>query len=338
MMVQRLLPIFLCLPLLAACGKSALPEPPPPFVKTQVVGVQADAAATTYSGEVRARHETTLAFRVGGKIIERLVDVGAVVKPGQALARLDPADLALQARQTEAQRVLADADAKRYRELREKNFISQAALDSKETAAQTASAQAALARNQSGYAVLKADKAGAVAQAMAEPGQVVSAGQGVLRIAEAGEIEVAIAIPESRLAGLKPGVPAEVGFWAERKPLRGRLRELSPVADPATRTYAARVTLLDADPGIALGMTANVRFVLPEEDVLVVPQAAIFQQGDKPAVWVVGEGDVLALRPVVLGAWRDAGAVIVAGLKPGERIVAAGVHKLTVGTKVRPQQ
>ncbi|MDD5249232.1 MAG: efflux RND transporter periplasmic adaptor subunit [Rhodocyclaceae bacterium] len=337
-MTPRALLALPCLFALAACG-----EPPPPpataaVVKTIIAGAQPASVVRTYSGEVRARHETTLAFRVGGKIVERLVDVGAVVRPGQVLARIDPADLALQAGQAEAQRALAEADARRYRDLRTKNFISQSALDAKETALQTAGAQAALARNQSAYAVLRADKAGAIAQVLAEPGQVVAAGQGVFRLAEAGAVEVAIAVPESGLAGLKPGLPAQVGFWAERKPLPARLRELSPVADPATRTYAVRVALTAADPAVALGMTATVRFAQDGGDALVVPQAAIFQQGQQPAVWVVGADNAVTLRAVVLGSYDDAGATVTAGLKPGERIVAAGVHKLHAGQKVRPLQ
>jgi RND family efflux transporter MFP subunit len=327
------LPVLLAL---TACSKPTPPAAPAPYVKTVIAGEQHASAAATYSGEVRARHETTLAFRVGGKLVERQVDVGAVVKPGQTLARLDPADLALQATQAEAQRALAEADAKRYRDLRAKNFISQSALDARETTLQTANAQAALARNQSAYAVLKADKAGAIAQVLAEPGQVVAPGQGVFRLAEAGEVEVAISVPESRLAGLKPGVPAEIAFWADRQPLRGRLRELSPVADAATRTYAARVSLIDADPAVALGMTATVRFLLGGTAALVVPPSAIFQQGSQPAVWVVGDDDRLTLRAVTVGAYQDGGTIVAAGLKVGERIVAAGVHKLSAGEKVRP--
>jgi RND family efflux transporter MFP subunit len=321
---------------LAACGSPPPPPAVPPYVKTVVAGEQPSASASSYSGEVRARHETTLAFRVGGKIMERLVDVGAVVKAGQPLARLDPSDLTLQAGQAEAQRALAEADAKRYRDLRAKNFISQSALDARETTLQTANAQAALARNQSAYGILRADKAGAIAQVLAEPGQVVAPGQGVFRLAEAGEIEVAITVPESRLRGLKPGVPAEISFWNGQKPLRGRLRELSPVADPATRTYAARVSLLDTDQGVALGMTATVRFALDASDVLTVPRTAIFQQGQQPAVWVIGADDSVSLRPVTVTGYQDAGATIASGLKAGERIVAAGVHKLTAGEKVRP--
>lgn len=321
---------------LAACGNPPPPPAPPPFVKTVVVGAQPESASASYSGEVRARHETTLAFRVGGKMIERLVDVGAAVKPGQMLARLDPADLALQAGQAEAQRALAEADARRYRDLRARNFISQSALDAKETTLRTADAQAALARNQSAYSVLKADKAGAIAQVLAEPGQVMAAGQPVFRLAEAGEVEVAISIPESRLDGLKPGVPAEVTFWNQHKPLRGRLRELAPVADPATRTYAARISLSDADAAVVLGMTATVRFLEGDDKALVIPLAAVFQQGPRPAVWIVGADDSVSLRPVALAGYRDAGAVVADGLKPGERIVAAGVHKLNAGEKVRP--
>ena len=337
MKLRLLTPLF-CLSVLVGCSE---PPPPPavaPVVKVLTAGETSSASTRIYSGEVRARYETTLAFRVSGKLVERLVDVGAVVRPGQPLARLDPADLALQAGQAESQRVLAAADAQRYRDLRSKNFISQSALDAKETALQTANAQADLARNQASYAVLKADKVGAIAQVAAEPGQVVAAGQAVFRLAEAGENEVAIAIPESQLAGLKPGATAEVVLWADRKPLRGKLRELSPVADAATRTYAARVSLLDSDPALALGMTATVRFTRDAGNVLTVPHAAIFQQGSRPAVWVVGADDTLALRSVAVSAYTDAGATIADGLQLGERIVVAGVHKLVAGQKVRPQK
>jgi RND family efflux transporter MFP subunit len=323
---------------LVACGKEAIPPAPPPVVKVLIVGESAASETNAYSGEIRARHETTLAFRVGGKLVERYVDVGAVVKPGQALARLDPVDLALQSGQFEAQRALAEADAKRYRDLRAKNFVSQSALDAKETALQAAEAQAALARNQSGYSVLKADRAGAIEQVLAEPGQVVAAGQGVFRQAESGEVEVAIAVPESRLQGLKPGVEAEIALWSGGKPLRGRVRELSPVADPATRTYAVRIALVDNDPAAALGMTATARFKRAVPAAPTVPLAAIFQQEHKPAVWVIGADETLALRPVEVSNWNDAGATIASGLAVGERIVAAGVHKLVGGQKVRPQQ
>ena len=330
--------LLFCVLAIAACSEAPPPAAPLAAVKFIVAGESPAPASRAYSGEVRARHETAPAFRVGGKLVERLVDVGALVKPGQALARLDPADLALAATQAEAQRQLAEAEARRNRDLRAKNFISQSALDARETALQTAAAQAELARNQAAYAVLRADKAGAIAQVLAEPGQVVAAGQAVLRLAESGEREVAIFIPESQIEGLKTGASAAVELWAGKATLRGRLRELAPVADPASRTYAARVSLLDDDPAVVLGMSATVRFSRDAGSALIVPHSAIFQQGAQPAVWVLNPDDSLALRAVTVSAYSDAGATVVAGLKPGEAIVAAGVHKLVAGQKVRPQR
>lgn len=328
--------LALLVPLLAACGEAPPPPAVVPLVKTLTVGAGGGAASRGYSGEVRARHETTLAFRVGGKLVERLVDVGAQVKAGQPLARLDAADLALQASQAEAQRALAAADARRYRDLRARNFVSQSALDARETALEAAAAQAALARNQAAYAVLRADRAGVIAQVLAEPGQVVGAGQTVFRLAQSGETEVAIAVPETQLAGLRPGMAAEVTLFTGQAPLPGRLRELSPVADPATRTYAARVTLLDGRGAAALGMTATVRFAQPREMGLTIPLAALFQQGSDHAVWIIGADHTVGLRAVQVAGYSDDGALIGGGLQAGERIAAAGVHKLTAGQSVRP--
>lgn len=322
----------------AGCGQPAPPPPSLPLVKIVAAGAATTAEERRYSGEVRARHETALAFRVGGKLVERTVDAGTVVQPGQVLARLDPNDLSLQLRQAEAQRLLAQAEAQRYRDLRTKNFVSQSALDTRETALAAANALADLAHNQLSYAALKADKPGVVAQVLAEPGQVVAAGQPVFRLAQSGENEVAIALPESQVAGLKLGAPAQVCLWSGEKTLRARLRELSPLADPATRTYAARVSLLETDPGLALGMTATVQFTHEADGTLLLPHAAIFQQGAQTAVWVLGDDDTLSLRNVVVSRYGDAGAAISSGLKPGERIVAAGVHKLVAGQKVHPQQ
>lgn len=335
--------VFL-LPLVAACGA---PEPsavPPKLVR--VVKVGGDGAANpaldrSYSGEVRARIETTLAFRIGGKIIERRVDAGQAVKAGQVLARLDPADAALQAVQAEAQKALAASDLARTRDLKERNFVSAAALDARETAYKAADAQAALARNQSAYATLTADRAGVIAQVLAEPGQVTGAGQGVFRLAPDGEREVAINIPETEVGRLKPGQAAEVRLWSGgEKPLAGRLREIAPAADPATRTFAARVALKDADPRLPLGMTATVRF--PDGPAgaarLLVPLSAIFQKGDQAAVWKVGADSTLSLQPVKVLAWTDGGAVVGEGLAGGESIVAGGVNLLTVGEKVRIAQ
>lgn len=330
--------LLLAASLLAACGDKAPPpdaiDQGPRIVRAIKLGAGEAAAEQRYSGEVRARHETQLAFRVGGKLVERRVDAGVRVKAGQALARLDPADQQLAVAQAEANRALAAAELQRTRELRQKNFISQAALDAKETAAQVAESQLRLARNQAGYTTLAADAAGVIAAVLAEPGQVVAAGQPVFRLARDGEREVAIALPESRIAGLRAGAAATVELWTGQQ-FAGRLRELAPAADAATRTFAARVALADAPADLPLGLTASVRFAQPAAGALVVPLAALLQKGGQASVWVIGADNRLAQRPVDIASYGDAGALVRSGLQPGETIVAAGAFKLVEGETVR---
>jgi RND family efflux transporter MFP subunit len=331
--------------LLSGCSKESVPEAKKEAVKidqpvlTLVVGSIAPDSSNFYSGEIRARHETQLGFRIGGKIIARMVDLGTRVQAGQVLMRLDPDDTSLQASSAQAQYQLAEEEAKRYRELFNQKFVSQSALDAKETALKAAAAQAGLAGNQADYTTLRADHAGLIAATFAEVGQVVSAGQPVLRLAQDGPREVAIAIPEIQFSGLKIGAHAEISLWSagnEASHLTGRLRELAAAADPASRTYAARVELSGNDSRVALGMTAKVRFVNHgKQDKLIVPLSAIFQQGDQAAVWVVAADHSVSLRKVEVTTYRDNGAVIAGGLTAGERIVSAGVHKLNAGEKIR---
>ncbi len=339
-------PILFALPLvLVACSKEA---PPPADIErpaaTIVVGALGGEQSNVYSGEVRARFETVLGFRIGGKIIERRMDVGAKVKAGQLLARLDAADTGLQESAASAQLRLAEDEVKRYRELRDQGFVSQSALDAKETALKSAAAQAGLARNQADYTSLLSDRSGVVSATLAEVGQVVSAGQPVLRVAQNGEREVLIAIPESRYNTVKVGMPAQIEMDTDGGKLRqlaGHVREISPAADPASRTYAARVAFDTQHSLVALGMTARVRLnsgakaEAKQSSVFRVPLTAIFQQGDKAAVWVVAADRSVSLRPVVLAAYRDDGALISSGIAAGERIVSAGVHKLTAGEKIQ---
>ncbi len=326
------------LALLAACSQPPLPPEPPRPVLTAMVGERADGMGQTYSGEVRSRYETPLGFRIAGKVSARLVDVGARVKAGEVLARLEPADNALAVSSAQAQLDLASADLARYRELRGQNFVSQAALDAKQTAFTAARAQADLAHNQRDYTVLRADHDGVVEAVAAEVGQVVAAGQTVVRLARTDALEVAVSIPEARLPGrLKE---ATITLWSDAQAsYRGVLRELSPVADAVTRTYAARVSIVDPDRRVLLGMTANVRFAEGDAAAaparLSVPLGAVFQKDRQPALWVVGSDQSVTLRPVSVAAYGEKSATIAAGIEPGERIVIAGVHKLSAGEKIK---
>lgn len=324
------------------CGE----KPAPPVIKerpalTLIVRATSSSNPRVLSGEVRARHETQPGFRVGGKLVERLVDAGSVVKAGQPLARIDPADILLQVTLAETQLRLATEEVLRFRDLRNRNFVSQSALDAKESALAAAAAQADLARNQKEYTTLRADHTGIVAAVLAEPGQVLGPGQPVFRLIRDGEREVAIAIPEAQVSALKIDAAAEITFDTQGTPattMPGRLRELSPSADPASRTFAARVSIIDGDNRLPLGLTARVKWVEDKTTGdLLVPLSAIYQQGrQQAAVWVVATDHSVNLRPVQISAYRDNGAVISNGLTAGERIVRAGVHKLTAGEKIVP--
>lgn len=310
------------------------------------------AAAGTvaeFSGEIRARYESRLGFRVGGKIVQRKVDVGTVVKKGDLLMRLDPQDLQLAQSQANAALGAADsnlslakAELARYKELRDKNFVSQAVLDSKETAYRSALAtreQAAAAlrtqRNQTGYGNLVADVDGVVTGIDAETGQVVAAGTPVVRLAQLGEKEIVISIPEDQVDALRRVTDVSVRTWANPKQaLPGKLRELSPVADPATRTYTARISIPNAPADVRLGMTAYVTFsAAGSTPMLKVPLTALVQNQGGSAVWVVENGTV-RLAPVQLAAPSGNDMLVASGINPGQTVVTAGVNLLKPGQKV----
>jgi RND family efflux transporter MFP subunit len=343
------------LALLAACGRApeTRPEEVRP-VRVTKVGGAADAAArrVEYPGEVRPRYETRLAFRVGGKIVERHVEVGARVRAGQVLARLDPEDLQqaaasahAQVASVEAERNLAAAELKRYTDLREKNFISQAEFDRRASAYTTADARLKAVRaqyrqaaNQTAYATLASDTAGVITAFEAEAGQVVAAGQTVARLARPGEKEVAIAVPESQHGHLEQAGEFTVTLNAyPGKAWKGRLRELSPVADPATRTYAARITVLGAGDDVELGMSARVAVAGGAAQAgTVLPIAALYARGDAPQVWIVNADNTVRLAPVTTRGVAGERVVVDSGLAPGDVVVTAGAQLLRPGQKVRP--
>ena len=324
--------------LLAGCEQPVEQAQPLRTVRVMQVAAAAVSGSLTFPGEVRARHESRLGFRIGGKIVERRVDVGARVKRGQALARLDAQDVALQATQAEANRALAEAEVKRYRDLRTKGFVSQAVLDSKETALQTAAAQAGVARNQAAYATLVADRDGVVTTIEAEAGQVVSAGQTVVRVAGDSEKEIVIAVPESEVEQVRNAD----GFTVTLNSLpghswQGRLRELSPGADAATRTFTARIAVAGEDAAMRLGMSAGVQAKVSRGDTaLRLPLSAFFTRNDQPNVWVLDP----ATQTVSMIKVETDGVVgndmrVKGGLQPGMWVVTAGANLLEPGQKVR---
>ncbi|HPB91324.1 MAG TPA: efflux RND transporter periplasmic adaptor subunit [Rugosibacter sp.] len=330
---------------LSACSDEPPVVQPVKAVRTLVVGANAANSVTTetstraYPGEVKARFETQLGFRVPGKIVSRLVDSGATVKHGQALAKLDAADFALQVAQTNAQAQLATAELKRFQDLRSKNFVSQAALDSRIAAATSAQAQAKLTHNQAAYTTLTADRDGVIAAVFAEAGQVVAAGQPIIHLVPNGDREIAISLPEGDISRLHVGAAATITLWSrgENAPvMTGQLREIAAAADPLTRTYAARVALPASAGNLPVGLSATVRFAAAKDEASshAIPLSAIFQNEQQMAVWKVGAGETVTLVPVSISRYAGDQAIVTHGISAGDRIVTAGVNLLAANQKV----
>lgn len=341
---------------LAGCARSEAPAEavrPVQLVQASVGNTQGTAVL---AGEIRPRYETDLGFRVAGKIIERKVDVGARVRRGQTLARLDPADLGLQVEAAnsalnavETDFNFAKAEYERYRNLFEKKFISASVLDAKRSSydsarakAEQARAQLAVTRNQAGYATLAAPEDGVITAINVEAGQVVSVGQAVMKFARENEREVAISVPENRLDELRSA--RSLVAMLSANPARmypARVREIAPAVDPVTRTFAVRVSVLEPDPALRWGMTANVGIMSEgTQTAALLPLSSIYHATDgTPAVWIYDpQSHKVALRGVKLGPYREDGALIEGGVRHGEWVVAAGVNKLQPGQVVRPYE
>ena len=340
---------------LAGCG-----APPPPAqvvrpVQLAQVAIGTVGTAAVFAGEVKPRHEADLGFRIGGKIVSRSVDVGARVRKGQALARLDPSDVGLQAEAAKAQVAatetefkFAQAEFQRYQNLHNEKFISASALDAKRNALdanrakyEQAKANLAVAQNQASYATLVANEDGVVTVVNAEPGQVVTSAQSVVRIAREEEREVAISVPENRIGEVNKAGMLVVALWAQPgKQYRGRVREISPAVDPTTRTFAVRVTIEDPDASVQWGMTASVGVMgAGESNVAVLPLTSIYHDEGKPAVWRYDPASgKVAISRVEIGQYREDGVVVTSGVRHGDWIVSAGVHKLIPGQVVRPYE
>ncbi|KZK25821.1 efflux transporter periplasmic adaptor subunit [Delftia sp. GW456-R20] len=353
---------------LAACGKITPPDPrtQPPLVRTTLVA-PGNASERVFTGTIAARVQGDLGFRVAGKVLERLVDTGQTVRRGQALLRLDPVDLKLAANAQQeavaaarARAQQASDEEQRYRDLQGTGAVSalaheqiKAAADSARAQLRAAEAQAAAALNASRYAELLADADGIVMETLAEPGQVVSAGQVVVRLAHAGRREAVVQLPETLRPALGSAAQARL-FGREDVVIPARLRQLSDVADRATRTFEARYVL---DAGAAasapLGSTVTLRIggtstatatststststatATAGKATLQVPIGAILDEGKGAAVWVV-QGDQVRRQPVTVVQVQDGNAQVAGALGLGERIVALGAHLLSEGAQVR---
>lgn len=347
--------------LLGACSKPEAAPEPVRAIKVLTVGLSDYESSREYAGEVRARLESRLGFRVAGKLVKRQVELGERVKAGQLLAQLDARDYQLATDAAKAQttaaatnRDLALADYKRFKELREQNFISSAELERREStlkAAQAsleqAQAQLSSQGNQTGYTQLLADAAGVVTAVEAEPGQVLAAGAPVLRLAQDGVRDVVFAVPEDQVAAIRVGARMAVRLWAGNTSASGVVREIAASADPVTRTFGVKLAL-EAAPGSAAAQAAalgSTVFVSPEAaaataatakaQVIKLPTSALLQVGGRSMVWVLDSASMTVRQQAVVVAGADGNEVLItSGLQPGMQVAVAGVHVLAQGQKV----
>ncbi|MDO4232158.1 MAG: efflux RND transporter periplasmic adaptor subunit [Lautropia sp.] len=350
----------LCLCVLALCTVSIActeqkqsAESASQVVPVQVVTarMEAESVGGAFSGILIPRIDTPLSFRVPGRIVERRVNAGDTVNKGDVLARLDSTPFILAVKEAQADlaqaratRARAARDVRRNRQLVQAGAITGSSLDALETQyanvdaqVRAASSRLQRARNALTYTTLTATADGTVARVEAEEGQVVDQGAPILRLAHGGEYEIQVDVPENRIAAVVPAQRASVRLLSlPAVNLTGKVREVGSVADPVTRTYRIRVSLSDIPEAARLGMTASVQLHGSSGQQLRLPVSALFQAGDRPAVWILPEGaQQLVLRPVSLAAMGSEMMTISGGVSPGERVVTAGVHRLDAGMMVK---
>jgi len=339
---------------LAACDQAPPPPEPVRPVRVTAVAPKIFEDRSSYTGEVRARYETNMAFRIGGKIVARYVEIGSEVKKSALLARMDSDDTRLAIQNARAQVNAAQANFEqaqtelaRYRQLFATRVTSQAELDRRQNTYNTARAQLdsaqsqlRVAQNQMDYTELHADADGVITSITAEAGQVVAGGQTVMKLARPEEKEVVFNVAENRLDELRNATAISISLWASPdREYAGVVREIAPGADPVTRTYAVKVSVQNPPSEMRLGMTASVAILRRSGDsVVALPLSALYQQGARPAVWIytgTPEKGSVELRPVTVAAYVENAVLIADGLKAGELVVTAGVHKLIPGQTVR---
>ncbi|TPG80625.1 efflux RND transporter periplasmic adaptor subunit [Pseudomonas arsenicoxydans] len=336
--------------LLTACGHEEAPQVT--LRPAMVVQPEPSAQAMeSYPGEVRARYEPDLAFRIGGKVSRRLVEEGQRVKADQPLAELDPQDVRLQLEATRAQVAAAEANLSlvraerdRYKTLMDRQMVSHSQYDNAENLYRSGEARLKqikaefnVSTNQASYAVLRAPQDGVVSKRAVEVGQVVAAGQTVFTIATDGEREVLISLPEQSFGRFKVGQPVSVELWTQPdQRFAGRIRELSPAADPKSRTFAARIAFTAGKVPAELGQSARVFIQTAETIALSVPLSAVTAENGATYVWVLGANNTLKKAPVRVGPFGEKTVPVLEGLNASDWVVAAGVHVLHDGQQVRP--
>ncbi len=351
-----LMAVLAALVLLVGCSRKEPDPEPVRAVKLLQVGQQPLQKERTYAAEIRARTEVQLGFRVGGKLVQRPVQLGQSVQVGQLLAQIDAQDYALGAQAAQAQvqaarvqRDVAQADWQRFSALQAEGFISPVELDrhrarlqSAQAQLEQAQAQAAVQSHQSDYTELRAEAPAVVTGIYAEPGQVLSAGTAVLALAFDGPRDAVLAVPEDVRAQLRLQQPVQVQVWGSTQVWPGVVRELAARADPVARTFMVKVALEADAPQPALGATAQVRLALSEADgqaaaqAITVPSSAVWQNAQgRSAVWVWDAATSSVHAQVIEVAGVQGNDLVVrSGLQPGQQVVSTGVHVLSEGQKV----
>jgi multidrug efflux system membrane fusion protein len=335
--------------ILAGCGGDAAPTPPARPVRSMLVAPTSQAQITTYTAEIRSRYETDISFQVGGKVVSRFVDAGSTVRKGAALTQLDQTDqhvsvaaarAAVSAARAELER--ARSDEARYRDLLERGLTTRAIHLAQQTAVKTsqsrldqALAELKLNEQRLAYTTLRADRDGVITQVMLEVGSVVSAGQRVLSIAQPDALEAVFDVPDGRIESLRTATAHMTLLSDPEARYPAQIREISPSADPITRTYRVKATV-PYEPRLRLGM--NVAVSLSDTSAgtgISIPATALFQNQHDPALWIVKPDRRLELRPVRVERYEPNRVLIAEGLALGERVVTAGVHRLAAGEQVR---
>jgi membrane fusion protein, multidrug efflux system len=337
---------------LGACQEATPPPPDIRPVRTITVERRAGEDSVSLTGQIRAQNEVSLAFRIDGRMIERPVNIGDRVKPGQVVARLDPQNQqnalrSARANLSAAQGQLTQArnTFDRQRSLIEKGFTTRAQFDDAQRALQTAEAQvdsnqAQLrnAQDQLSYTELQADAAGTVTAKGAEPGEVVRAGQMIVQVARQGGRDAVFDVP-AQLVRRERSDKAVITVWLADDPsvkATGRVREVAPQADPATRTFQVKVGLTDPPAPMHLGSTVVGRATLTSADVIEIPAMALTEANGRPAVWVVDPAtQTVSLRNIDVVRYDPATVIVSQGVEAGDVVVTAGVQALRPGQKVR---